>query len=470
MQMVEPIRRVAAAAHDVAAVRLLQPLYRVYRAARPSWRPGMVEYYRGLRMRRQSAGWSAGDKLAWIRRQLGLSLRRAATEVPYYRELFAHVGFDPASDFDFTDFARIPILERAIVRDQGDALRSAVRTDRLRRDSTGGSTGEPTHIWTGPEERGWRESGIEHFMRRIGLPSGSRTALLWGHNLDPLARSSIADRLHDWADNVRWLDCLRLSPEVIWQYHEQMERWKPQIVLAYASALADVASELATRGVQPSYPTRCFVTGAEKLTSDQRRLVEKVFRRPVYERYGSRDVGLMGFQLGTGTHPEYTIDWTNVLVEPETEEEYSPILVTKLHADAMPMIRYRIGDIGHFPRGSAPGMPTFTLLDVVGRETDRIWLPTNRWVNGLELPHLLKDYPVRDFQLVQHRDLSVVLKVVPHGAWTEESQRKILDVLSANLAGVDLELELVNDIPKTASNKRRPVISHVDAQPLRGPA
>ena len=45
--------------------------------------------------------------------------------------------------------------------------------------------------------------------------------------------------------------------------------------------------------------------------------------------------------------------------------------------------------------------------------TDRVWLPTGQWINGIQLPHLLKDYPVREFMFLQRADYSVQLKIVP---------------------------------------------------------
>jgi phenylacetate-coenzyme A ligase PaaK-like adenylate-forming protein len=456
---------IAGAAHDFAAMQVVQPLYRLYQLAHPGWRAGAREFNRGMRFRRKAARWAADQKRESVLRLLRLSVHRAWRETEYYRELFARIGFDPRADFSFADFARIPPLERADVHAAGLSLRSnAVAADQRRLDATGGSTGSPTVIWTGPEERGWRESGIEHFMRRLGLPVGSRTAMLWGHHLDPIARQSLKDRLHDVASNRRWFDCLRLSPAMLQQYHASMQQWRPHCILAYASSLAQLAEEIARRGDRPSYPTHCCVTGAEKLLPEQRGLIEQVFGRPVHERYGSRDVGLIGFQSGIGDATDFEIDWCNVLVEPATDETNASILVTKLHADAMPMLRYRIGDIGRFPSGSLPGTPTFTLHEVIGREADRIWLPDGTWVHGLSLPHLMKDYPVRDFQLVQNHDLNVVVKVLPTNDFSASSEERILELLRANLSGIRVDLLLVDEIARSQSNKRRPVISDVSSR------
>jgi phenylacetate-CoA ligase len=169
-------------------------------------------------------------------------------------------------------------------------------------------------------------------------------------------------------------------------------------------------------------------------------------------------------QLQPASTLEYTVDWSQTLVEPELPQAESPILVTKLQADAMPMLRYRIGDTGRFSPDSKPGHPTFVLPDVLGRILDRILLPDGRWVTGIEVPHLLKDYPVREFLFLQRQDHSVELQLVPQEDFDEDSMRSILRLLSANLPGLRIQIELKESVQRTRSNKWRSVISEVKSE------
>lgn len=453
---------------DLLARGLLRTVYGIRRRLVATQRPALLARQEGLRFRRTAADWGNDRKRDWVLRRLRQVVRRAYSETEYYRDLLSTAGFDPRADFDFDDFARLPVLERDAVRRAGTALCSAaVPPEQLRRDSTGGSTGEPTVIWTGPEERGWGESAIEHFMRRIGVRAGSPTGLLWGHHLDPVASDRLQDRLRDFADNVRWFDCLRLSPGLLAEHHARLQEWRPTCVIAYAGSLGALAEHVRNTGEQPSYPRRCFVTGAEKLLPHHREAIREVFRRPVHERYGSRDAGMIAFQLHPDRTLTFTVDWANLLVEPETAGGESSILITKLHADGMPMLRYRIGDIGLFPEGSRPGFPALSLLEVSGREADRICLPGGKWVNGVTFPHLMKDYPVSDFQIVQARDLSLTIRVVSGPEFNEAALDQIRNVVEANAPGIPISFEMVDRIPRTKANKWRPVIS--EATPA-GPA
>jgi phenylacetate-CoA ligase len=451
-------------AHQIISRRLLLPLTRARALARISLRPVIQAYYEGLRFRSLAASWSETQKSEWMLHRLQLVVRRAYEQTPFYRERFDRIGFDPRANFSFADFARLPVLEREEVRGAGPSLLSgAVPASQLLKDMTGGSTGMPTEVWLGPEERGWRESAGERFHQLIGAPPGTRTALLWGHHLDPVKREGLRDRYVAFVNHQRWFDCFRLSPETLSRYHSEFKQWQPACIVAYAAALGALAEYLHAHGAAPNYPDLCFVTGAEKLLPHHREIIESVFQKPVHERYGSRDVGYIGYQIEPWRTLDFAIDWANLLLEPETGEPTSAILITKLHADGMPMIRYRIGDLGSFPSDSKPGHPSFTLQEVLGRDTDRIWLRNGRWITGLQMPHLLKDFAIQEFQFVQQSDYSIDLSIVPHDGFCDRSRQSILAALGPNLENLPVNILLVDRIERTKANKWRPVISHVKA-------
>ena len=165
---------VLASAHDLAARAVLQPLQRAERRVRPVARPALRAYEAGLAFRDGALAWDAERRRAWVLARLRETARRACAESPFYRARFQAAGVDVRADFGFDDFARLAPLTREDVRGHAAALVSpAVPRAQLRRDATGGSTGEPTEVWLGPEERGWQESGNEHYMRRLGGPAAA---------------------------------------------------------------------------------------------------------------------------------------------------------------------------------------------------------------------------------------------------------------------------------------------------------
>jgi len=448
-------------ARDALSRSILLPLGRSVRATLPATRAEAEAFTTGIEFRHASTHWSDDQKRDWILGRLRESVR-AAVRIPFHARRFEQVGLDPAASFDFDDFAKLPVLEPALVRDLGESLTDpGVPPGRRETQSTGGSTGVPTRVWTGPIERGWSSSGTEFFMRSIGLPEGTRAGLLWGHHLDPVNSDHWRDRMHAFVCNYRWFDCFRLSPEVLEGYHEDLQRFRPDVVVAYATALGYLAEHILAKGHKPDYPRLAFITGAEKLTLESRRAIEKAFGKPVHERYGSRDAGLMSFQLDPARSLRTTVDWANILVEPESGAEQASILITKLHADAMPLLRYRVGDLGRFPAGSVPGHPSLHLEEVVGRITDRIWLADGRWMDGHQVPHLLKDFAIREYALVQNADTTIELFIETRAGFDVAQHNAIERIMTAGIAPLPFQIHVVDRVPRGPAGKLRPVRSYV---------
>ena len=130
------------------------------------------------------------------------------------------------------------------------------------------------------------------------------------------------------------------------------------------------------------------------------------------------------------------------------------------------MIRYRTGDIGTFPAGSQPGYPAFLLRSVVGRATEKIWLPAGTFIHGIQFPHLFKDFPVREFMVLQDENYSVNVRIIPDANFTQDSESLIRNMIVKNLPGLSVTISLVDSIPKTKANKWRPVVSHATPKAL----
>lgn len=428
------------------------------RALRPATRDAWMSYRAAFDARDVHHRADATARRSFVLAELRQQVRYAAL-LPFWRERFERAGIAHDGEFSFADFARLPVLERGDIAAAGDALLHPAVPPALRRKmATGGSSGTPTVTWTGPVERGWGESAIEQFERLVGVTPSSRRALLWGHNLDPVTRESMRDRVEDWLENREWFDCFRLSDDRLRAYHARLQDFRPDVMVAYASALATLAEALDGTGQPaPRYPRIGFITGAEKLYPAQRELIERVFRRPVFERYGGRDLGMLASQTTPGD-TRYRVDTANVFLEIEDGSAEGSLLVSKLHADAMPLFRYRSGDIARVSRDEA-GLLVTTIDEVLGRELARVWLPDGRWMHGTVVPHLLKDFAISDYQLVQAEDYSTTLHVVTREGYDAATERDILAALRHSLPDIPLTIAPVPSIERGAAGKWMPVVS-----------
>ena len=272
-----------------------------------------------------------------------------------------------------------------------------------------------------------------------------------------MTRDGWRERVRDFADNVRWLDCFRLSPAALARYHDALERQRPARLIAYASALAGLAEEVLARGWRPGYPTRCCVTGAERLMPAQRGR-RAAFGRPVHARYGSRDAGLVAFQVGPeaarlrGGLGEHAGGAARPGPSAPTPPHQAP---RRRHADA-PLSRRRRRQ---FPAGSRPGHPVFTLATCSDASRPAV-ARDGRWVHGVN-PAPAEGLSRPGVQLVQRPDYTVELHLVPKNGFAEDARRHRRDA-RGQPAGAHAELDVVDSIPRTKASKWRPVVSQVE--------
>ena len=440
--------------------RAAQHGYRVRRRFDPETRSALLECDAASRRREAAWALTAADRDSWVLEELRRAVRYAA-EIPFWRRRFESSGLDwrlavLVCRLREASGSGAPRYRQARLR---RCFHPAVPRSARRKMATGGSSGAPTVTWTGPRERGWGESAIEQYERRLGVLPTDRRVFFWGHNLDPVARSTVRERVEDWMWNRTWLDCFRLSRDVLLDYHDSLQRTAPDVVVCYASALVSLAQVVESLGrTTLRYPRKAFITGAEKLYPHQRELVERVFGCSVYERYGGRDLGLVACQLSHQT-TVLDVDWANVYAEPETATDTSSLLITKLHADAMPMFRYRSGDVIRPPRDHVFPGPLFALDEVVGRELQQIWMPDGTWMHGTVVPHLMKDFNVTGYQLHQRSDLSVELLICPAEGFSAADEAEMVRNLSMNLPSLTIDVRHVSEIPRTPAGKVLPVIS-----------
>jgi phenylacetate-CoA ligase len=449
--------------HDAFSSLVGVPLLTTIGRARQGTLSEARLFREGLETRRLEFSWGDDQKAEATLQRLRAAVRYAYTSTAFYRRRLDEAGLDVFGEFDFDAFSRVPSLERHEVQSHSDSLRSSfVERSALSKMSTGGSTGAPVEVLLGPLERAWRSSGVHFSNERLGVVHGVRRAMLWGHHLDVPAKVSARERVLNFLNNHRWYDCLHLSESKLLAYDADLRRYRPGCLLAYASSLAALAS--AIQGMRldaTNYPTRCIITGAEKLYEPQRALIESVFGAPVHERYGGRDVGDIGFQYRPRSDRRFVVDHSLVLVQAAEPGHESELLVTKLAADGMPMLRYRTGDLARWGREARRGEVFFNVEEVIGRRVSRIHLPDGTWLNGLHFPHLLKDYPVAEFQVRQSSDYSVDVQLVVREGAALEWIHSVEALLARCLTGVRVSVRVVSSIRRTAANKWQPVVSEL---------
>jgi len=404
--------------------------------------------------------WSRKQLVAFQRRRLRALVRHAYERVPYYRRLMEQAAVRPEDIRSLADLSRIPLTSRADVQalpvDQIVARGFDPR--KLVEHRTSGSTGEPLSV---------RQTRLEGLVSRL-----YQLRLLFGLGL----------RLTDRGANVvlyrseykrRWyrslgllpneaIHCLLPAEEIL----SELRRIKPDILGGYPGSLCWLAGQL-TQEDRSRIRPRFIPVGAEMLTSEMRRQISEGFGAPVYDFYSSHELSSIAWECTrTG---RYHICEPLVIGEilrdgrPVAPGETGEFVGTVLDSYAMPFIRYRQGDL--VTRGETPcpcGAPYATIIEIQGRLADRFNLPDGRSLHPYALvgPLVLEAPWVRRYQIIQERLDRIAIKLVPVGEPPADAAAAATRRMAAELGGnVQVEVQLVKEIPPDANGKFRPYYS-----------
>jgi phenylacetate-CoA ligase len=342
--------------------------------------------------------------------------RYAAQHTDWYRRAYAAHGTDLRElDDDPAAFFRLPIVDKTDVRDHYDAFvasDSGVRKTAV--FTTGGSTGVPLRVLkdvtVGPAALSWRMLGW------WGVHPSDDSA-----HLERGPARGLRLLLHDalwWPTRRVHLDVRAVDVAAMRRFVEDCRRVRPRLLVSYAGALHELARAVQEHGWDFPAPTAISSTAAP-LTPVQRRDVTEALGAPVYDTYRTGEVGYLGGQCEQlrGIHvlaDQRLLEVVDDQGSPVAAGVEGDVVVTDLTNRAFPLIRYRLGDVAAYaPEPCACGRPFPVLTRVVGRSNDVIRTPSGK-VNLYSFASVLVQHPgVRQYQVHQLSDHSLVLKIVP---------------------------------------------------------
>jgi len=391
-------------------------------------------------------------------------------EVPFYRRRWQAIGFEPGDLRSMDDYARLPVLTKADIREHFEDLKARSLRDAVMYKATGGSTGEPLRFGYTRESNDRRTAVMWRGYGWTGARPGRRSLFLWGGAVgNPGRKAQLKDRLYHAAFHRRMLNSFLMRDDNMAQFADAIEAWRPEVLVAYVNPVVRLAQWMLDHG-RSIRGVSSVLGAAEALHDFQRPIIEAAFPgAKAYNTYGCREFMLIACEdedrdglLVNADH--LVVELVEATKGPDGTET-GELAITDLHNWGMPFIRYVNGDVASrrhpWHAAGARGLPRLERID--GRRLDAIRTTDGRVLPGEFFPHMLKDVPgVRRFQVVQETLDRFTLKVVPgpeFGAAQEDYVRREVGKVLGEDAG--LELERVDDIPLTASGKFRVTVSRL---------
>ena len=389
-------------------------------------------------------------------------VKHAFASCAFYRERFARAGISPADIRSLEDLRALPILEKATIQERmADMVAEGWPVRDLIRNQTGGSTGTPVPFFLSGDRKCSRAAATLRHNRWAGWEVGDRAAVIWGAPRDRPA-DSLRSRLRGaLLREPQWLDTSGLTEATMEHFRASLARYRPRVIQAYARSAVVFARWLESTGKGVHQP-HSIVTSAEVLEDDDRRLLERVFGCRVFNRYGCREVSVVASECGEHSGMHVMAEGLFVEIEtptgPTQPGEVGSILVTDLLNHAMPLIRYRIGDVASWATGHcACGRHLPRLERVGGRVTDFLVGEGGKLVSGVFLAtYVVAQRPsLGQVQIHQHRLDRVVYKLRPGPGFDTIADEDYLQRATREYLGEGLsaEIEIVDHLPHLPSGK-----------------
>jgi len=267
----------------------------------------------------------------------------------FYHDRMKETGVHPDDIRSLDDVTKLPFMFKHDLRDNyPDKLFTASQDERVRYHVSSGTTGKPTVVgYTQKDLDGWTTS-LARGLTSIGLGRGDIIQVSYGYGLFTGGLG-----LHYGAERIG----ATVLPTSVGNTERQIELMQDLHSTAIActpSYLLHMGEVAEKMGISIAKDTdlRCSILGAEPWSERMRVRIEEWLGIKAYDIYGTSE--LSGPMFTECSEQDGVHIWSDLalveIIDPKTGESLQPgeqgeVTVTMLQKEALPIIRYRIGDI-----------------------------------------------------------------------------------------------------------------------------
>jgi phenylacetate-CoA ligase len=270
--------------------------------------------------------------------------------VPFYRRQFAEAGITPGDIKDIRDLTKLPFTRKTDLRDNYPfGLFAVPREEVIRIHASSGTTGKPTVVgYTRDDLQIWAEV-CARCLALSGAKPGDLFQNAYGYGLFTGGLG-----MHYGAEYMG-IGVVPISGGNTARQIMILQDFQPDIMACTPSYALTLADRLLEEGIDPaSLRVRSFILGAEPWTEEMRRELESKLHVDAVNIYGLSEVIGPGVsnecvEAKDGSHimedhflPEVINPDTG---EPLPEGQVGELVFTTLTKQALPLIRYRTGDL-----------------------------------------------------------------------------------------------------------------------------
>jgi phenylacetate-CoA ligase len=328
--------------------------------------------------------------------------------------------------------------------------------------STGGTSGEPLHIYAGSGRSAIEYAYLVSGWARVGYSLGQPLAVFRGR----VVSQDAAGLRHEYDALLRhhYYSSYHLNDATMRRYLEHLRGVGRCYLHAYPSAVAALARFIRRSGVEPPAEVAGILAESETVYPEQRRMVEEVFGRRYFSSYGMTEKVVAAAECdgSTAYHVWPTYGYFE-LVDSSGTPVTTPgvrgeIVGTGFINEVVPMIRYRTGDFATFvgPRCDNCGREHPVIADIRGHRVQETLVTSDGARISWTALNMHDDTFLRvlRFQFLQEVPGFARLRIVPGEGFGEADRARLQRNIGQKLDGrLEVSLEVVERIPPSSGGK-----------------
>ena len=435
---------------------------------------GAARHYHNLK----KSQWLSREKLrAYQELRLRQLMIHAYHHSSFYRELFEKAGLKPEDIKTLEDLQKFPCTDKKTVREN---LFLGIMSDNhdkknIQKVQTSGSTGEPFVAFAEKGQLEMRWAATQRSLEWTGYQFGDRQVRLWHKYLGMKKNEIIKEILDAKLTRRKFIPAYEINDDNLKNYVDEIMKYRPMLLDGYAESYHLLARYLKYNHYKGHKPKGIMSSG-QTLSNESRKIIEEAFGCGVFDKYGAREfAGGLAYQceMRNGYH---AVDECAIIEivkdgQPALPGEIGEVVVTELDNYAMPLIRYKIGDLAvqRDPQETCPCGRGLSLIgEIQGRVQATVVGTNKQFVPGTFFNRVFfkHDAAIRQYQVIQEKEGELRLKIIKANLFTDNTLREILSDIRTHM-GHDLKIhvEFVEEIPLGRTGKRQYCISLLD--PLR---
>jgi len=261
-----------------------------------------------------------------------------------------------------------------------------------------------------------------------------------------------------------------LNEEKVMQIVNSLNKFKPIIIYGWTTGIYKFSQIAIDMDITLDVPSiKLIIPTAEKLHDYQRNTIEKFFNVEVRDEYGCSESGIIAFECPAGMkHIQVENNYVEVININNYQNGVGELIITSLNNRKMPLIRYKIGDLGTLSNECCScGRTSPVLSNLSGRILDYLLDSSGEVILGEVFCYICFDLidkykAIKDFRVRQEQDGSIFLYYTRSSGFTDDFLKIFEEEMRKHLGGkLKISFVWVEDFRNIDSGKTRYVIPKI---------